>query len=83
MRLSALMWAPSPARCSLVRGREAATAGPQARCSDHRVFLAKSGQRQARTSTAVDLTMDVTGWLPKQLEQASPDLLCAIVQEFG
>ncbi len=28
-------------------------------------------------------TMDVTGWLRKQLEEASPDLLRAMVKEFA
>ena len=31
----------------------------------------------------VEHTMDVTGWLRKQLEQASPDLLRAMVQEMA
>jgi putative transposase len=31
----------------------------------------------------VETTMDVTGWLRKQLETASPDLLRAMVQEFA
>ena len=31
----------------------------------------------------VEPTMDVTGWLRKQLEQASPDLLRAMVQDFA
>jgi putative transposase len=31
----------------------------------------------------VEPTMDVQGWLRKQLEQASPDLLRAMVQEFA
>ncbi len=31
----------------------------------------------------VEPTMDVRGWLRKQLEQASPDLLRAMVQEFA
>jgi putative transposase len=31
----------------------------------------------------VEPTMDVSGWLRKQLEQASPDLLRAMVQEFA
>jgi hypothetical protein len=31
----------------------------------------------------VDPTMDVTSWLRKQLEQASPDLLRAMVQDFA
>jgi putative transposase len=31
----------------------------------------------------VEPTMEVTGWLRKQLEQASPDLLRAMVQEFA
>jgi len=31
----------------------------------------------------VETTMDVSGWLRKQLEEASPDLLRAMVQEFA
>jgi putative transposase len=31
----------------------------------------------------VEPTMDISGWLRKQLEQASPDLLRAMVQEFA
>ncbi len=31
----------------------------------------------------VESTMDVTGWLRKQLEQASPDLLRAMVRDFA
>jgi putative transposase len=31
----------------------------------------------------VEQTMDVTGWLRKQLEEASPDLLRAMVKEFA
>jgi putative transposase len=31
----------------------------------------------------VEHTMDVTGWLRKQLEQASPDLLRAMVKDFA
>ena len=31
----------------------------------------------------VEHTMDVQGWLRKQLEQASPDLLRAMVKEFA
>ena len=31
----------------------------------------------------VETTMDVTGWLRKQLEEASPDLLRAMVQDFA
>jgi putative transposase len=31
----------------------------------------------------VEPTMDVRSWLRKQLEQASPDLLRAMVQEFA
>jgi putative transposase len=30
----------------------------------------------------VDSTMELSSWLRKQLEQASPDLLRAMVQEF-
>ena len=31
----------------------------------------------------VENTMDVAGWLRKQLEQASPDLLRAMVRDFA
>ena len=31
----------------------------------------------------VETTMDVSGWLRKQLEEASPDLLRAMVQDFA
>ena len=31
----------------------------------------------------VEVTMDVQSWLPKRLEQASPDLLRAMVREFA
>lgn len=31
----------------------------------------------------VETTMDVSGWLRKQLEEASPDLLRAIVKDFA
>jgi putative transposase len=31
----------------------------------------------------VDHTMDVTGWLRKQLEKGSPDLLRAMVKDFA
>ena len=31
----------------------------------------------------VDSTMDVSGWLRKQLEEASPDLLRAMVRDFA
>ena len=31
----------------------------------------------------VEHTMDVSGWLRKQLEEASPDLLRAMVQDFA
>jgi hypothetical protein len=31
----------------------------------------------------VEHKMDVSGWLRKQLEQASPDLLRAMVQEMA
>jgi Transposase, Mutator family len=47
------------------------------------VILAESDQRQARRSTVVEVTMDVQGWLRKQLERASPDLLRAMVQDFA
>jgi putative transposase len=51
--------------------------------TDHRVILAKSRQRQARRSTVVEHTMDVSGWLRKQLEEASPDLLREMVKDFA
>src|SRR6266511_2033168 len=54
-----------------------------ARQADHRGILAKSCQDEARRSTVVEHTMDVTGWLRKQLEQASPDLLRAMVKEMA
>src|SRR6266542_372360 len=54
-----------------------------ARQADHRVILAKSCQDEARRSTVVEPTMDVNEWLRKQLEQASPDLLRAMVQDFA
>ena len=31
----------------------------------------------------VDSTMDVSGWLRKQLEEASPDLLRVMVKDFA
>ena len=31
----------------------------------------------------VETTMDINGWLRKQLEQASPDLLREMVREFA
>ena len=31
----------------------------------------------------VEMTMDVQGWLRKQLQEASPDLLRAMVQDFA
>src|SRR6266511_381689 len=54
-----------------------------ARQADHRGILAKSCQDEARRSTVVEPTMDVNEWLRKQLEQASPDLLRAMVQDFA
>src|SRR5579859_4491983 len=36
-----------------------------------------------RSMVVVEHTMDVSGWLRKQLEQASPDLLRAMVQEMA
>jgi len=52
--------------------------------ADHRVILAKSLLKtSARRSTVVEHTMDVSGWLRKQLEQTSPDLLRAMVQEMA
>jgi putative transposase len=51
--------------------------------ADHRVILARSCPRDsARRSTVVEHTMDVSSWLRKQLELASPHLLRAMVQEF-
>jgi hypothetical protein len=31
----------------------------------------------------VETTMEITGWLRKQLDSASPDLLRAMVQDFA
>jgi putative transposase len=42
-----------------------------------------SVQRRARRSTVVETTMDITEWLRKRLESASPDLLRAMVQDFA
>src|SRR5438034_3330183 len=51
--------------------------------ADHRVILARSCRTSARRSTVVEHTMDVQGWLRKQLEEASPDLLRAMVKEMA
>src|SRR3954468_8448246 len=51
--------------------------------ADHRVILARSCRTSARRSTVVEHTMDVSDWLRKQLEQASPDLLRAMVKEMA
>jgi transposase-like protein len=52
--------------------------------ADHRVILAsRFPNDEARRTTVVEHTMDVAGWLRKQLEQASPDLLRAMVQDFA
>src|SRR6266496_1593469 len=51
--------------------------------ADHRVILARSCRTSARRSTVVEHTMDVSGWLRKQLEEASPDLLRGMVKEFA
>src|SRR6266496_730934 len=51
--------------------------------ADHRVILARSCRTSARRSTVVEHTMDVSGWLRKQLEEASPDLLRAMVKEMA
>src|SRR5712692_9736393 len=51
--------------------------------ADHRVILARSCRTSARRSTVVERTMDVSGWLRKQLELASPDLLRAMVKDFA
>src|SRR5205823_616539 len=49
-----------------------------------RVILAKSLLKtSARRSAVVEHTMDVSGWLRKQLEQTSRDLLRAMVQEMA
>jgi hypothetical protein len=37
----------------------------------------------ARRSTVVEHTMDMSGWLRKQLEDAHPDLLRAMVKEMA
>lgn len=51
--------------------------------ADHRVILAKRFPNDgARRSTVVETTMDVSGWLRNQLEDANPDLLRAMVK-FG
>jgi putative transposase len=42
-----------------------------------------SVERRARRNTVVESTMDISGWLRKQLEEASPDLLRAMVQDFA
>jgi hypothetical protein len=52
--------------------------------ADHRVILAsRFPNDEARRSTVVETTMDVSVWLRKQLEEASPDLLRAMVQDFA
>jgi hypothetical protein len=51
--------------------------------SDHRVILARSGQGQSEEEHCVEVTRDVQSWLRKQLEEASPDLLRVMVQEFA
>src|SRR5712691_760678 len=51
--------------------------------ADHRVILARSCRTSARRSTVVEHTMDVTGWLRKQLEEAHPDLLRVMVKDFA
>src|SRR5436189_481792 len=51
--------------------------------ADLRVILARSGRTSARRSTVVEDTMDVSGWLRKQVEEASPDLLRAMVKEMA
>jgi hypothetical protein len=62
-------------------GGDGGPAAPEV--ADHRFILAMSVQRRARGSTVVESTMDITGWLREQLEEASPDLLRAMVQEFA
>src|SRR4249919_685094 len=51
--------------------------------ADHRVILARSCRTSARRSTVVEHTMEVRGWLRKQLEEAHPDLLRAMVRDFA
>jgi hypothetical protein len=52
--------------------------------ADHRVILASRCRvDEARRSTVVETTMDVSGWLRNQLEEASPDLLRSMVEDFG
>jgi hypothetical protein len=51
--------------------------------ADHRAILARSSKTQRGGSTVVETTMDVSSWLRKQLEKASPDLLRVMVQDFA
>ena len=51
--------------------------------ADHRAILDLSDKTDQGRSTVVTNTMDAAGWLRKQLEQASPDLLCEMVQSFA
>src|SRR5436189_1181053 len=51
--------------------------------ADLRVILARSGRHSARGSTVVEHTMDVSGWLRKQLEERSPDLLRVMVKDVA
>ena len=51
--------------------------------ADHRVILARSCQTLVEESTVVEHTMDVHGWLRKQLEETSSDLLRAMVKEMA
>src|SRR6266536_3586139 len=51
--------------------------------ADHRVILARSCRTSARRSTVVEHTMDAASWLRKQLEEAHPDLLRAMVKEMA
>jgi transposase-like protein len=51
--------------------------------ADHRAILATSIQDERGGGTVVESTMELQGWLRKQLEEASPDLLRAMVQDFA
>jgi len=38
------------------------------------------GEKHAMTAVP---SIDMSGWLREQLDQASPDLLCSMVRSFG
>ena len=54
--------------------------------ADHRVIVILASRfpnDEARRTTVVEQTMDVAEWLRKQLKQAHPHLLRAMVKECG